>query len=29
MKTVFYPNATGLKIAANLFLPENFNENKV
>lgn len=28
MKTVFYPNAIGLKIAANVFFPENFDESK-
>lgn len=28
MQTVFYPNAIGLKIAANLFLPANFDEQQ-
>lgn len=28
MKTVFYSNVSGLKLAANVFFPENFDESK-
>lgn len=28
MKTVFYSNVNGLKIAANVFFPADFDESK-